>query len=95
LADLRGTFEGYVLKAPEVRTIPGDYGDETRWNTNLGLTAGADWGTLCEVADKALADVLSANVGKKVRIEAIPNALPGGKRGAWLKLACSKVVPVP
>lgn len=95
MANLLFETTGVVQGVPEQKSISDEYGMETpRWTVNLLATPGDQWGDLLEVADPKLAEVLRANVGKKVRVTVRPLALKGGKRGAWLKLACSSVVPV-
>lgn len=94
MANLLFQTTGVVQAAPEQKMISDEYGTESpRWTVNLLATASDSWGDLLEVADPKLADVLRQNVGKRVTVTVRPLALKGGKRGAWLKLACSAVVP--
>lgn len=94
MAELIYTTAGYVIAAPEKKLVTDDFGGESpRWTVNLGAEAGGKWGTLVEVADPKLAEVLAQSVGKRVTVKGLVNSLPGGKRGAWTKLTVSSVVP--
>lgn len=92
---VNGTFDGFVIRASEEREFDGEYGREIKWTTAIADKPDAQYGELVEVADRKLKDLIDASVGKRVRVTARPVALTGGKRGAWLKLAASKIEVLP
>lgn len=94
MAELMFETVGFVQGVPEVQNVTGEFGEELkRWQAKVTPGAGETWGTLVEVADPKAAEVLRAQVGKRVHVKGRILALPKRAGGAWFKVMASSVEP--